>query len=153
MVDMKRALYRIPQKGKIAGVCAGLAEYFEVDVTLMRVIWVVVAFATGGGMVVLYILLAIILPVSDGVGSHIDSKKNDDDAIGEKINKLGRDLQNSSALWQVRNYLGIGLVILGSWLLLVQFVPQWIDFRWDYVWPVILIVIGVLTIIRRNNND
>ena len=155
MVDTKKALYRLPKQGKIAGVCAGLAEYFDFDVTLMRVIWAVVAFATGGGIVLLYILLAIILPVSDEVSSHNNSstKIPEDGSIGEKVNRLGKDLQNSRVIWRARNYLGVGFVLLGSWLLLVQFFPEWLDFRWDYVWPVLLIAVGVLTIIRRKDHD
>ncbi len=36
-------LVRFPQEGKIAGVCAGFAHYFGMDVTLMRIIWVALA--------------------------------------------------------------------------------------------------------------
>ncbi|MDO4171444.1 MAG: PspC domain-containing protein [Prevotellaceae bacterium] len=48
---------------KLCGVCAGIAEYFEVDPTLIRVLWVCVtlfSFMLTG--IVLYILLAIIIP-------------------------------------------------------------------------------------------
>ena len=62
----KKTLYRLPKQGKIAGVCAGLADYFDMDVTLMRVLFVVAAFVTGGFGLLLYIILAIILPVSGG---------------------------------------------------------------------------------------
>lgn len=62
----KKTLYRLPKQGKIAGVCAGLADYFDMDVTLMRVLFVVAAFVTGGFGILLYIILAIILPVSSG---------------------------------------------------------------------------------------
>lgn len=65
----KKTLYRLPRQGKIAGVCAGLADYFDMDVTLMRVLFVVAAFITGGAGILLYIVLAIILPVSDGAKS------------------------------------------------------------------------------------
>lgn len=61
----KKTLYRIPKDGKIAGVCAGLADYFDMDVTLMRVLFVAGAFLTGIG-ILLYIVLALILPVGGG---------------------------------------------------------------------------------------
>jgi phage shock protein PspC (stress-responsive transcriptional regulator) len=64
----KKTLYRIPKNGIIAGVCAGLADYFNMDVTLMRVLFVVGAFISGLGLL-LYIILAIILPVSGGAKS------------------------------------------------------------------------------------
>ena len=48
---------------KIAGVCAGVANYFDVDPTIVRVIWGVLAFCYGAG-VVAYIILWIIAPVA-----------------------------------------------------------------------------------------
>ncbi|QKL34055.1 PspC domain-containing protein [Streptococcus mitis] len=48
---------------KIAGVCAGVANYFDIDPTIVRVIWGVLAFFYGAGIVA-YIILWIIAPVS-----------------------------------------------------------------------------------------
>lgn len=52
-------LYRLPKEGKIAGVCAGLAAYFGTDVTIMRLLFVLLLFLTQGFMVLIYIVLAI----------------------------------------------------------------------------------------------
>ena len=141
MTNTNRPLKRIPSEGQIAGVCAGLAEYFELDVTLMRVIFVVLAFITGGGMILLYIILALVLPVSGSSYAGEDFSK--------KAHDLGSDLHKSKGVYYLRNYLGFGLLVFGVWLLLVQFFPQWIVFRWDFVWPVILIFVGFLIIIRK----
>ena len=48
---------------KIAGVCAGVANYFDMDPTIVRVIWGVLAFCYGAGIVA-YIILWIIAPVA-----------------------------------------------------------------------------------------
>ena len=48
---------------KIAGVCAGVAHYFDIDPTIVRVIWGVLAFGYGAGIVA-YIILWIIAPVA-----------------------------------------------------------------------------------------
>ncbi|MFS9338635.1 PspC domain-containing protein [Streptococcus mitis] len=48
---------------KIAGVCAGVANYFDMDPTIVRVIWGVLAFGYGAGIVA-YIILWIIAPVA-----------------------------------------------------------------------------------------
>ena len=48
---------------KIAGVCAGVAHYFDMDPTIVRVIWGVLAFGYGAGIVA-YIILWIIAPVA-----------------------------------------------------------------------------------------
>jgi phage shock protein C len=46
-VSARKRLMRPRAERKIAGVCAGLAEYFDLDVTLVRVLWLVVTFFTG----------------------------------------------------------------------------------------------------------
>ena len=60
---MKKQLMRSGHDKKIAGVCAGVAHYFDMDPTIVRVIWGVLAFGYGAG-VVAYIILWIIAPVS-----------------------------------------------------------------------------------------
>ncbi len=56
-----RQLYRDPEHGMIAGVAAGLATYLNIDVLIVRILFVVLAFASGAG-IVLYILLWILAP-------------------------------------------------------------------------------------------
>ena len=46
---------------KIAGVCAGFADYFDLDVTIVRVVWLIVALFGGGG-VLAYIIAWIVMP-------------------------------------------------------------------------------------------
>lgn len=60
---MKKQLMRSGRDKKIAGVCAGVAHYFDMDPTIVRVIWGVLAFGYGAG-VVAYIILWIIAPLS-----------------------------------------------------------------------------------------
>ena len=47
-VEGRRKLMRSRTDRKIAGVCAGFAEYFDIDVTIVRVVWLIVAFFGGG---------------------------------------------------------------------------------------------------------
>lgn len=60
---MKKQLMRSGRDKKIAGVCAGVAHYFDMDPTIVRVIWGVLAFGYGAG-VAAYIILWIIAPVA-----------------------------------------------------------------------------------------
>ncbi|VMP24268.1 stress-responsive transcriptional regulator [Streptococcus pneumoniae] len=60
---MKKQLMRSGHDKKIAGVCAGVAHYFDMDPTIVRVIWGVLAFGYGAGIVA-YIILWIIAPVA-----------------------------------------------------------------------------------------
>jgi len=59
---MQKRLHRSRTEKIIAGVCGGLAEYFEVDPTLVRVLWVLMVLLAGTG-VLLYIVLWIIMPL------------------------------------------------------------------------------------------
>ena len=63
-------LARRPADGKLGGVCAGLAAYFDVDVTLVRAAWIVLAIWPGAIVlgVVAYIAAWIVMPVAEGVG-------------------------------------------------------------------------------------
>ena len=55
-------LSRPMEHKKIAAVCAGFARYFDVDVTLMRILWVAMAVVTGGLGVLVYIGAWILMP-------------------------------------------------------------------------------------------
>ena len=59
----EKQLMRSGSDQKIAGVCAGVANYFDIDPTIVRVIWGVLAFCYGAGIVA-YIILWIIAPVA-----------------------------------------------------------------------------------------
>jgi len=52
---------------KIAGICSGFARYFDCDPTLMRVIWLILAFGTGGIGFIAYIVAWFIMPKDYGV--------------------------------------------------------------------------------------
>lgn len=58
---MQKKLYRSKKNEKICGVCAGIAEYFNIDPTIVRLIWAVAVLCAGSG-VVLYIACALIIP-------------------------------------------------------------------------------------------
>jgi len=58
-----KRLARSSTDKKIAGVCAGLAEYFDLDPMLVRILWLVLVFFAGTGVLV-YIILWIALPVA-----------------------------------------------------------------------------------------
>ncbi|MCA9325368.1 PspC domain-containing protein [Candidatus Saccharibacteria bacterium] len=58
---MQKRLFRSKSQRMIGGVCGGLAEYFDVDPTLVRLIAVLLIFTAGGG-VLAYLVLWIIIP-------------------------------------------------------------------------------------------
>lgn len=50
------------KRDEIAGVCSGLSNYFNIDVTLIRVAFVALAFLSSGFMILLYIIMALVAP-------------------------------------------------------------------------------------------
>ena len=60
-VAARRSLMRLRSNRKIAGVCSGFAEYFDLDATLVRVVWLLVAIFGGTGILA-YIIAWIIIP-------------------------------------------------------------------------------------------
>ena len=58
---MNKKLYRSKSESMIAGVCGGLAEYLNVDVSIVRIIWALIVLTAGAG-VPLYIVCALVVP-------------------------------------------------------------------------------------------
>lgn len=72
-----KKLYRSKNNVKISGVCGGLAEYFNIDATLVRLVWVLVSLLTSGfiGLIV-YVVCVFVIPVDDGyIDAEFDEKK------------------------------------------------------------------------------
>ncbi|MCU0512433.1 MAG: PspC domain-containing protein [Anaerolineae bacterium] len=72
-----KRLYRSRTDKKIGGVCAGLADYFHVDPTLVRILFAILAFTTGSG-VLLYVVLWMVMPQAPADIMYYEKAKNDD---------------------------------------------------------------------------
>lgn len=70
LLIMKPKLYKDKKNKKLCGVCAGLAEYFNIDVSIVRILFFIGAWFYGI-FLILYIVCAIVLP----------DKNNDDDLL------------------------------------------------------------------------
>ena len=57
----KKRLYKVEDGKKIAGVCGGLAEYLDIDPTIIRLIWAICIFFFGSGALA-YIVAALVMP-------------------------------------------------------------------------------------------
>ena len=65
---VKKRLMRSVTDKKIGGVCAGLADYFDLDVTLIRLVWLLAVLLAGTGLLA-YIICWIVIPVAPAVGT------------------------------------------------------------------------------------
>ena len=61
-VTVARRLEQVSEGAVISGVCLGLAHYFRLDVTLLRIIAVLLLLGTGGGMILVYLALMLLMP-------------------------------------------------------------------------------------------
>lgn len=144
MAEKNKTLYRIPKKGQLFGVCAGLSDYFEIDVVLVRIIFIILIFATSGAMIFIYLLMAVILPVKN---YDVDQYNT----VEERVSVMGKELMDNKLMNRTRNYIGLGLLIIGIWMLFNQIFPNLLILKWNYVWPVLIILAGLMIIIRRDD--
>ncbi len=117
-----RQLRRRPDHGPIAGVCAGVAEYFNVDPVLVRIATVVLA-VTGPG-VIAYALVWVFVPAASGLPQNRGTAATDRHDRGAQIFGIVLLAVSVSILWggwwsPTRRWLfPLGLMALGAWLLL-----------------------------------
>lgn len=91
MSKLKRELYRDPSRGKIAGVCAGLSDYFNMELWLVRIIFISAVLLTGGPFfVVAYIACWFIL----------DKKELSYDQVLKTDSKEERPVEVKFKVWQ-----------------------------------------------------
>ncbi|PLX05072.1 MAG: stress-responsive transcriptional regulator [Marinilabiliales bacterium] len=143
-------LYRSVRDKMIGGVCGGLANYFNVDIALIRIAFVLLLIFGGGGFLA-YIILWIVIPaepvgftrtVNTGVGQDTEDKNN----VSNPGDSNERKKNNTSLI------AGIVLILIGLIILFDRVFPFYdiIDF-----WPLVLIILGVMMIkpeILRSSN-
>lgn len=126
-------LYRSRKTRIIAGVAGGLAEYFEIDVTLVRLLWVLAVFAGGTG-VLAYIVAVIVIPEEKDAFGY-PAEQVEDRVKPEKIPHRETARRNA----------GLLLIALGIVLLAYEILPR--DLM-RYLWPLLLIVLGIFILFR-----
>ena len=60
-IYMEKKLYRSDIDKKLCGVCGGIAEYFNIDSTIVRLLWVLATLFVGSGIIA-YIIAALVMP-------------------------------------------------------------------------------------------
>ncbi|GAB3927160.1 PspC domain-containing protein [Mucilaginibacter myungsuensis] len=135
---MEKKLYRDDLHKTLGGVCAGLAEYFGIDVSVMRVLFLLALILKGTG-VVLYLVLWAVLPKKPYGIPNINVDYTVPPFGAEPIPPVFNQPKKTSSASVI---VGAILVVIGLGFLFDNFdiIPD-IDFR--YVWPVILIGVGV----------
>ena len=88
---MKKRLYRSRSDRMLGGVCGGLAEYFDIDPTIVRLVAVLTVFLNGLGLVA-YVVMAIVVPVEGSKrAAPTDIIKDNVEEMKETATKLGAE--------------------------------------------------------------
>ncbi|SDN09103.1 Phage shock protein PspC (stress-responsive transcriptional regulator) [Daejeonella rubra] len=150
---MEKKLQRNQQDKMIAGVCSGLADYFDVDVTWVRIAFVVAVMAGASGLLA-YIVLWIAVPRKPYVPDYgqftADYKVNDP---GNPVNPFPYAAPKKKDNGSGRLIAGAIFIFFGTFFLLNEFnlIPDWVEFH--NLWPLILIGMGIYTLSGAVNKD
>lgn len=129
---------RNPDDAMIFGVIAGLADYFNLNVTVLRLITIILFFAGFGAVIIAYIALAIFLPAK---GRRFES-------VNKNIEILSDDMKHHKPAQKGVNVAAVILILFGTWLLLRELFPELFSIDWDIVWPAALIALGAAILIK-----
>lgn len=145
---MKKRIYRSETDKVIGGVCGGLGEYFSVDPTWIRILFVLSIFANGIGLIA-YIIGWIVIPSRRETVETVATDSGEAGAANATAEGASASPAQAKSSRHGMGFLpGIILVILGMVFLFDQ-VFYWFDF--DYVWPLVLIGVGAILIYRATN--
>jgi len=129
-----KRLYRSRRDRMISGVCAGVAEYFNLDPAIVRIVWVL-ACLFGGAGVILYLAAMLIIP------------------LNPQPTELKKKQRNSDA----KALIGGLLIVLGAIIFAGHWgcaLTPWVwGFAWGILGPIILILAGLALIFLHRKTD
>ncbi|HCX27801.1 MAG TPA: PspC domain-containing protein [Candidatus Portnoybacteria bacterium] len=160
---MDKKLHRSQSDKIIAGVCGGLAEYFGIDSTLMRLGFILIVILGGSG-VLLYFILWLIMPKDANSPAVINKERVKEfaDEIKDKAQELKEGAQKHYESYshnhvccgekhQRGSFWGWVLLILGVAFLANNLMPYWFTRQLLGFWPLIFIVGGLMLIAGAHN--
>jgi phage shock protein C len=139
---MNKRLYRSNKERMMGGVCGGIAEYFDIDPVLVRILFIVAVFAGGSGILA-YIICWIIVPErpyaapADPVANPAGTPD-----VTQPARQNGGHRGSMTA--------GIVLIVIGGLFLADNFLPH---FHFGDFWPLILIALGAGLLLRQQNHS
>ena len=157
-----RRLTKSSNERMIFGVAGGLAEYFDVDPVLVRVVFALLVLSTGVGLVA-YVVLAIVMPSQasvaarpgDVVRENVEQMPGDVSRAGRRLEGVFRgevDAGRSGVANRGRYLAGVVLIVVGGLLLAANF--GWLGwFSWLKLWPLLVVAAGVIVVMGRARRE
>lgn len=155
-----RRLERSTTNRVVAGVCGGLAEYLQVDATLTRWVFALATLFTAGLFILGYIALLFLMPLPgqrapvEDLWQPQGSRTGDiappraDAPLGEASEPVARPAFDPEAEARRQRWIGYALLALGAIFLLSE-ADVFRFVRWDLIWPVAIIGLGLFFVLRR----
>lgn len=143
-------LHRSKSNRVIAGVCGGFAEYFRIDPTIIRIIWILISLS-GTGFVA-YIIAAVIMPDEDKAAGSANEwnepPKTGADNFASSFDSEKDTWEQPTKYNSERNRFVLGAILVGLGILFLghQIIPRL--FELSYLVPVLLIGIGGFIVFR-----
>ena len=140
---MNRRLYRSRTDTILGGAAAGLASYLNTDPALVRIAWAILVPLTGGAALIAYIVAWIVVPEEPIT----EAAPATDPVTGETIAPAAAPADEPASRpsdGRGGMVVGIGLVLVGLWFLLREYVP---DIDWSLIWPLIVVGVGVVILV------
>jgi phage shock protein PspC (stress-responsive transcriptional regulator) len=169
---MGTRLYRSRDDRMLAGVAGGLADLWDADPSLIRIVWALLIILTGGIALVAYIVMAIVVPEEDEVAPGRPFASTPPPAAGAPATEPGTaDAGPGGIDWRTQRrieqderraarqarratrdpdsrtgaiVIGGLLVVIGGFFLVREYLPT-IDFDW--FWPAALVLLGVVVLL------
>jgi phage shock protein C len=136
MNDQTKHLYRSSKNKTLAGVCGGIAEYFGIDPTIVRLIWIALTLLGGSG-ILLYIIAYFVMPKNPDFSAPAAPVSKSDFTAGKVI--------------------GVFLMFIGVLLLLnnldfFSFHSFWLE-SWEFVLPALFVFAGIALLLKPRHPE
>jgi phage shock protein C len=152
---MPAKLYRSQTEKMLGGVCAGLSKYLNVDVTIIRLFFVVLTLLGGFGPV-LYFILWIVVPLEGHVYTDSNPEKFEGEDIKERAGMVRDDFITAvkQPNQNTARFIGIALVLAGGFFLLRQLHIPWLEWLdGGVLWAGLILLAGIALLIKATRKD
>jgi phage shock protein C len=134
----------------IGGVCGGLGAHLKIDPVLIRIFFVLLTLGNGIGLL-LYFVLWLVIPLEGAPDTSTEANLRTGTAeMAEQAQRLGQDVQQAVRDTQVPMLMGVALIAIGVVYLVRNLDIPWLRWlEWGELWPLLLILAGVVLLWRR----
>jgi phage shock protein C len=152
---MSSRLYRSVTDKMLGGVCAGLAKYLAIDVTIVRLFFIVLSMVGGLGPL-LYVILWVVIPPENHVVDPAHPETLNSEELKERAGMVRDDFVDavSSPNQNVARYIGIALILMGGFMVMKQLDVSWL--KWlnsGVIWAGLILAAGVALLVRGTRGD